>query len=226
MGGSTQTSTSSTAPSNPMVTTTANKLLGGITSAYDKGYAGNPTYPGIGQTTKNAWDTSLSSAYNPSYNAGVGGAIDSYAATARGDNLGGQDEYFQRNLDRTLSDTKADVNSAFGADGRYGSNLHVQSLTDALGGVRDRAYTTELEAARGRQTQAAGMLPSLYGAAQLPGSTMGQIGAQQDDAQTALLARLSSIINGTASTQGSTTSTTSPSTPWWQSLAGLGIALL
>jgi hypothetical protein len=57
MGGSTKTSTSRTAPSNPKVTATMNKLLGGINKEFDAGYGvyGKSLYPGVGGTTRSAW---------------------------------------------------------------------------------------------------------------------------------------------------------------------------
>jgi hypothetical protein len=135
------------------------------------------------------------------YGADVSSALSSFGATAAGENLGGEDPYFQRNLDRTLSDTKADVNSAFGSSGRYGSNLHAETLADSLGGVRDRAYSTELDKSRDRQVQAAGMLPGLkYGD----------------------LSSLAGILGGTASVTGGTSNstTTTPQPPLWQQLLG------
>lgn len=93
---------------------------------------------------------------------------------------------------------------------------------------------------------AASSLPGLYSALQQPSATMGAIGAAQDanqqgilqgnydlsqrqaNNQTDWLAKLSGILSGNAQTSGNTnTSTTStPATPWWQSLAGLGVSLL
>lgn len=134
-------------------------------------------YTGMGANTQGGIDKLVSDPNNAAYGQGVTGAIDSLSKTARGDYLGGNDPYFKRNLDRNLSDTQADVMSSLGADGNLNSDLHIKTLTDALGGVRDRAYSTELDKERGLQTQAIGMLPGAFQAGQLPAQT--QLGAGQ-----------------------------------------------
>ncbi len=86
---------------------------------------------------------------------------------------------------------------------------------------------------------AAGALSGLYDTAQKPGQTLANVGTAQDadkqanllgrhdlfrrqqDAKTDLLAKLSSILQGTAGVGGSTTTQTSPGTPWWQTGIGL-----
>jgi hypothetical protein len=83
-------------------------------------------------------------------------------------------------------------------------------------------------------------LPGQYASSLLPSQTYGMVGSAQDadrqanllgrndlfrrtnDSRTDLLAKLSSILSGTAGAGGSTTTNTEPSTPWWQT----GISLL
>jgi hypothetical protein len=251
MGGSTQTSTStsSSAPSNPAVNNTITSLAQGIESSYKAGAPApfnESLYAGVGDTTRKGWDTSLASAYNPSYASGVGGAIDSYSKVARGDFLDGNDPAFQRDLSRTLDDTGADVNSFFGASGRLGSTPHVNDLVSSLGSVRDKAYMGERDRSRAYQTQAAQMLPSLYSAAQLPAATIGSVGAAQDaDTQAGLmgrydlqsrkdnalsdwLAKHTAISSGNAQAGGMTNTqvNTQPSTPWWMGATSLLGALI
>lgn len=250
MGGGTNTTTatSSTAPANPAVNSAITTLAQGINTEYAKGPKVNPVslYGGVGDTTRQGWDTSLASAFNPSYKSGVEGAIDSYSKVARGDFLDGSDPAFQRDLTRTLDDTAADVNSFFGASGRLGGTSHVTDLSSSLAGVRDKAYMGERDRSRAYQAQAAGMLPSLYSAAQLPAATIGAVGAAKDaDTQATLLgqndlfrrtndagadwlAKFMSIANGAAQAGGTNTTNTqtSPATPWWQSALGLGLAFL
>jgi len=247
MGGSTQTSTatSSTAPSNPAVNSTITSLAQGIQGAYNKGAPdafGESLYAGVGDTTRKGWDTSLASAYNPAYTSGVSGAMDSYSKVARGDFLDGNDPAFQRDLNRTLDDTGADVNSFFGASGRLGSTPHVNDMVSSLGSIRDKAYMGERDRSRAYQAQATQMLPSLYSAAQLPAATIGAVGSaqdadkqaglmgrydlktRQDNALTDWLAKLTSTSSGNAQAGGMTSTqvNTQPSTPWWMG----GVSLL
>lgn len=74
--------------------------------------------------------------------------------TARGDNLNGNDPLFQRDLSRTEDAAGAAVNSAIGSGGRFGSNLHVDTLGRTIGGIDDAARLTERNNALDRQQQA------------------------------------------------------------------------
>lgn len=84
-------------------------------------------------------------------------------------------------------------------------------------------------------------LPGLYQASQQPASTLLTAGAIQDadaqarqqgrydlstrqgNAQTDLLGRLSSIFNGTSGSGGSQTTSSTPGTPWWQTVGQLAV---
>src|SRR5690606_20504312 len=87
---------------------------------------------------------------------------------------------------------------------------------EALGGL-DLSQRSE---SYGRQAEAANMLPQLLSGAQLPSSIAASVGASQDanaaaqqNGQLDYLARLASIINGTAGAAGTTTSTTTQQDP-------------
>ena len=87
-------------------------------------------------------------------------------------------------------------------------------------------------------------MPSLYQGALAPSATQGAVGAAQDantqaallgqndlfrrtaDSKTDLLAKLSSILAGTGGQAGTTTTQSSPATPWWQSALAIGGTLL
>jgi hypothetical protein len=119
-------------------------------------------------------------------------------------------------------------------------------MVSSLGSIRDKAYMGERDRSRAYQAQATQMLPSLYSAAQLPAATIGAVGAAQDaDKQAGLmgrydlktrqdnsvtdwLAKLTSISSGNAQAGGMTNTQTDtrPSTPWWQSALGLGMAFI
>lgn len=70
-------STSTSAPSNPMVTGSLNKLLGQFDSAIDQGAPaqfGKPLYPGVGPTTQQGWTSALTAAQNPMFKTGLNSA--------------------------------------------------------------------------------------------------------------------------------------------------------
>lgn len=237
--GDVQTSKTVTGSANKSVDETLTKLLGGVQQAYDAGpkVFDESLYVGPSGTTKNAWAMATGAASNPAYAGSVDGAIDSIGKVARGDYLGNQDPLFKAALDRASNGVAADVNAAMGANGRYGSNVHVDALTDAVGGMRTNAELDNLRYEQGRQAEAANMLPSLFSSAQLPASVYGTVGAAQDadaaaqqqgdfdlftrqsDAQTDLLAKLSAILGGTAGAGGTTES---KAIPWWSAILGAG----
>lgn len=244
MGGSTNTTTQTSAPSNPAVTNTQNSLLAGI----DKAYAAGPTvfneslYGGQGATTKSGIQSLINSANNSGYSTGVQGAIDSFGRTASGANLGVNDPGYSTIRNKLSNDVLTTTNGAFNNSGLFGSDNNqkqaASGLADSLGALDYQQYNDSQD----RQVQAAGLLPGLYQASQQPASTLLQAGAIQDadtqaalqgrydlsqrqgNAQTDLLAKLSSILQGNAAVAGTTQTQTSPARPWWESLAGVGIA--
>ncbi|CDP52354.1 hypothetical protein [Devosia sp. DBB001] len=246
MGSSTNTTTSSTAPSNPNVTATVNKLLGGVNSAYDAGAKtyDKSLYAGVGDTTKNAWDTSLAAAKDPAYAAGISGAISDFGDIAAGKRFGTDDPGYAALRSKVADDTLTDVNSWYNAAGRMGGASNVNAASEGLGNALASLDYSNFQNDQARQERAAQMLPGLFNAGQLPGATIGAVGAAQDadqqaarqgdydlftrkaNANTDLIAKLSSILAGNAATSGSTTTQTSPSTPWWQGALGLGLGIL
>jgi hypothetical protein len=237
--GDVKTNTTTSGPASPKVTETLNKLLGGVGEVYDAGpkVFDESLYTAPSGTTTNAWAMAKDAATNPAFAGGIGGAIDSYSKVARGDYLDNQDPLFQQALDRATNKTAADINASMGANGRYGSDVHVDAMTDAIGGMRTNAELDNLRYEQQRQGEAANMLPQLFGAAQLPSSVFGQVGAAQDadaaaqqqgaydlftrqnEAKADQLAKLSAILSGTAGAGGTTQSTVMP---WWQAAIGLG----
>lgn len=328
-----ETTTTTTGPSNKRVNKTLNKLLGGINDAYDAGSSvfDRSTYVGPSDETRNAWAMSTGAASAPWFKTGVdtatgfnndllsrggltagqrgamGTASDATAGygnifdeagnpsltedtlmdVARGKYLTETDPNFQAMIDRQANRTAADINASMGANGRYGSNVHVGALGEEIGALRTGAAVQERNMQLGRQMdalsaiegrrdagtatrlsalsgqlggagqlygmeqggidnsqQAAAMLPQLFSTAQLPASVYGAVGAAKDADATAkvlgekdlfdrtanadldLLTRLSAILGGTAGVSPTTTTSTQPTTPWWQTLAGLGLGAL
>ena len=122
-------------------------------------------------------------------------------------------------------DVLSSTNRAFNSSGMFGSDQNqaaaARGLAEALGGL-DLSQRSE---SYGRQTEAATMLPQLLSGAQLPSSIAASVGASQDAAANAAaagptdyLARLTSILGGTAASAGTTQ--TAPQAPLWQQLLG------
>lgn len=247
--GSTQTSQvqSTTTPTNPEVTATLNTLMQGVRNQYAQGpkVFNQSLYSPAGATTQMGWNTALGAAQNPSYMQGVNGAIRDQADVASGKYLNETDPNYQAMIDRAANGTAADINAAMGADGAYGSNVHVGALADQIGALRTNAAVQERQMELQRQQQAIANLPGLYGASQMPAASIGAVGAAQDanqnailqgqndlfrrqnDAGTDYLSRFFSMLGSGAQVGGSTTNqvTTTPQAPWWQSALGLGLAL-
>lgn len=213
-------------PNNPKVQQTIDQLLGGVQSVYGKGASAFPEskYAGVGPTTLNAWSMGKNAAGNPQYTTAIndamgyagdlaGGSGPSLTEQTLGDVAAGKyldntDPNFMAMLDRITNGTRADINASLGADGAYGSNIHVGALADELGGLRTRALADNRAFEIGRQQQALGaiegtrqqgvantfaaqnQLPQLLAGGQLPASYMGAIGAAEDaDRQAALMGR-------------------------------------
>jgi len=249
-GGGTQQTTSTTGPSNPNVTATQNKLLTGLQSTYDAGVKPfeKSLYAGAGDTTQSAWNMGLGSANQPAFTSGISGAMTDFGEVAAGNRFGMDDPGYAALRAKAGQDTLRDVGSAFTSSGRFGGGSYVDQATESLGnvyaGMDYQNYQNDIQ----RQQQAAQMLPGLYGAAQLPASAMGAIGAAQDqDSQAQLMAendlfrrtndvgwdrdaRASSVLAGTAAGAGQETTNIEPATPWWQTMGagalGLGAMFL
>ena len=245
-GNDTQTSSTSTAPTNSNVTNTTNKLLGGIDNAWAAGPStfNESLYAGLGTDTKTGLGNLWNVANNPNYLNSVQGSINTLGQTASGANLGQNDPGYATMRAKLGNDVLTSTNGAFNNSGLFGSDNNKYSaasgLADSLGALDYRQYNDSQD----RQVQAAQMLPDLYGALQAPANTQLQVGAIQDadkqaalqgrydlsqrqgNAQTDLLAKLSSILAGNAQAGGSTTTSTTPTTPWWQSAIGIGLGAL
>lgn len=233
-GNDTQTVSSTSGPTNPMVDSTTTKLLTGLQGQVDKGTAvfGQSLNPGAGQTTQNSWNAMLNAGNNPAYSAGVKGATADFADAAAGNQYGANDAYYAQKSDDTLRD----VNAMFTNSGRFGSGSHVGTATESLG----RVNAENIAADRQWQTQAAQMLPGLYQGGMAPAGIMAGVGAAQDanalglrqgendlfrrqnDAGWSTLGQATSILAGNAGAGTQQQSTTSPETPWWQQVLGAG----
>ena len=168
---------------------------------------------------------SLLAGANPAgYSQGIGGAISSFADTAAGKNIGVEAPGYRAVRDNLRSDIMGDVNASIGGSGRYGSNIHTDTLTDSLASNLGALDMAQYNAGQDRQVQAAGMLPGLQQAAQQPGLTQLLAGGAQDSANNADFNRFLQLLqanNSTAETPGM-----EQEAPWWQTLAGTALSLL
>lgn len=229
MGGTTQTSTSSTAPSNPDVTATTSTLAKGLGALATPGAT---TYTAPGSTTTGGQAASLAAANNPLYSNAVNGAIGSFGNIAAGNQFGTNDPGYAALRNKLSNDVLTSTNQSFNNSGLFGSDSNQKAaasgLADSLGALDYSNFQNDQQ----RQAQAAGLLPGLFSAAQLPSSVQQSVGASQDAAANAqqngqldFLSRLTSAAAGNAASAGTTTTNTQPGTPLWQSLLGGGIGL-
>lgn len=216
----TNTSSSTSAPTNPQVTATTNNILGKLDTAIN---AGSPVfdkslYTGQGATTQQAQQNALDVA-NP---------------VAAGERFGQDDPGFAALRQRAGEDTLKGVNSTFTNSGRFGSGSHVGAATEGLGNVFSELDYNNYQRDLARQQQAIGTIGAV-GAAQDADTSAQRQGEndlfqRQEGALFNTLGRGSSILSGTASGSGNTTTNTQtqtqPSTPWWQSAIGLGAAFV
>lgn len=167
-----------------------------------------PGYQTLRNTLSNNVLGSTNAAFN---NSGLFGSDNDQTAAALGltQGLGGLD---YQNYQQSLTNQSNDLQNQLGATNN--------AATISQQGV-------------GNQGALSALLPSLYQAGQLPAQTQASVGAAQDantqnlaNKNINLLGQLSSILNGTAQTAGTTTSTSTPAPSTLQSLLGLGVSLL
>lgn len=166
----------------------------------------------------------LSSANPAGYSEGIGGAISSFADTAAGKNIGVEAPGYRAVRDNLRSDIMGDVNASVGGSGRYGSNIHTDTLTDSLTANLGALDMGQYNAGQDRQVQAAGLLPQLQQAATMPGLTQLLAGGAQDSANNADFNRFLQLLQ--ANTASSETPGMEQEAPWWQTAIGTGLSLL
>jgi hypothetical protein len=246
MGSSNTTSSSSTTPNSALAGPTADTLLKGVQSIWNKGpqVFNQSLYAPAGATTQGAWNSSLAAANNPTYTAGVNGALATTAQQAAGNSVGLNDPAYAKMRADLGNQVLTDTNASFNNSGLFGSDNNqtaaTKGLTDALGSLDYGQYLNGQQ----QQQQAISDLPGLYADAQQPSATAGAVGAAQDtnaqniltgnadlfnrqkNGQLGLLQQLLPSLSGASSVGGSTTTQTTPTTPWWQSALGLGLSFL
>jgi hypothetical protein len=227
-----QTSTSSTAPSNPDVNPTLSKLLKGVQGQYDatpQGFAFDKSlYAGTGATTDNALSTMLSGATNPAAGQAFGNTFNEVSDIAAGNRFGMNDPGYAALRSKVASDTLTGTNRAFNESGLFGADSNQRAagegLANALAGLDYGNYQQDIQ----RQQQAQASQAGAFQNTLLPGQAALGVGQLQDaDAQAALqgesdlalrqfnaptdfLAKLSSILAGNAASGGTNSSTTTP----------------
>jgi hypothetical protein len=227
-----QTSTSSTAPSNPDVNPTLSKLLKGVQGQYDatpEGFAFDKSlYAGTGATTDNALSTMLSGATNPAAGQAFGNTFSEVSDIAAGNRFGMDDPGYAALRSKVASDTLTGTNRAFNESGLFGADSNQRAagegLANALAGLDYGNFQNDQQRQERAQASQAGAFQNTL----LPGQAALGVGQLQDaDAQAALqgesdlalrqfnaptdfLAKLSSILAGNAASGGTSSSTTTP----------------
>lgn len=156
----TDTTTSSTGSSSPVIRATLDKLFGGLGKAYDAGAPpafNSSLYSPAGATTQAGWSSALTAANNPDYKAGIGTATKYENGLLRGGGLtggqksalmnttalGGQyaglaDAYgqdapgYQALRDKVSNDTLSSVNSVFNNSGRFGGGSNAKAAGEGV----------------------------------------------------------------------------------------------
>lgn len=217
MGGDdTETSSQTNAPSNPDVNPTISKLLKGVQGTYDTAQS-----TGIPGALSKGWDAQRAAANNPDYARGISGATSDYADIASGNRFGMNDPGYAALRAGLQDDVTTGVNATLEGSGRFGSGSHATALaselTKSLGGLDYANFQNDQQ----RQDTATQMLPSLFAAGQAPGSVEASVGQQYQAAPWYNLGQASAIASGNYGAGGSTSTSTTPATPWWQTGASL-----
>lgn len=230
MGDDTETTTQTTGVTDPNLKALLSKVSKGIGSTYQ---TGGTTYTAPGAATTGGWADTLAALNNPAFSSGVSGAMDSYARRASGAELGADNPAYAAVRDRIANDVTTRTNGAFNNSGLFGSDDNRESLGRGLGDALGNFEYANLQADYGRQAEGADMLTKLLSASTLPGSIKSGVGAAQDADASAKqngglnyqtqIAQLLGMLTGSAP---QTTTSTQPSTPWWQSAIGLGLSAL
>jgi len=230
MGSSTNKTTTTSGIANQDLNATVSKLAKGISSSYKPGTS---SYVAPGSNTTGGWQASLDAAGNADYSGGLAGAISSYGNRAAGNELGINDPLYAAQRERLNNDVSKSVMGSFNNSGLFGSDSNIKGLTEALAGAQGGLDLQQRTESYGRQSEAANLLPQLFSGAQLPSSIQQSVGASQDadkaaqaNGQYDYLAKFANLINGTAQSGGTTSTTSTPTTPLWQQILGLGVSAL
>ena len=232
MGGGTNTTTQTSGLSNPAMNAAATTIGNQLNTQLATGvrpFTGSLA-PDLSSATMGGVNALTNNPNNAAYGQGITNAIGQQAQIAAGNF--GNDPTRQRLID----DVSTNTNAVLQGSGRFGSGSHENALIDQVGGsLAQYDY--------GRQQQAIANLPTLYQSSMLPATAQLQGGqildaqalAKAQDAERLFdqsanagwnnLQRGASIFSGSAPASGTTTSQTSPATPWYQSLAGGAIGL-
>lgn len=233
MGDNQTTTTNTSGPSDPMVKSTLDQLLGTGSSGLQGILAGGPTYTGPGSTTTSSWQQALAAAGNPAYASGVSGALTDQAAKASGQDIGVNDPTYQALRTQDANDALSTVNGVFNNSGRFGGGSNAMAAGTGVENALDNLDYTQMQNGQQQQQQAITNLPNLFTALQAPSATAGAVGSAQDAATQAganqnltFSQQLSQILGGLTPSAGTTSTSTAPATPWYQALLGAGISAI
>jgi hypothetical protein len=193
-GGSTQTSTQTSAPwsgAQPYITDLLARGQKVTKSPFDF-YNGDNIAPfspeqqlGFGLQTQRAM------AGSPTLNAGN----NQLTSTLNGDYLGpNTNPWLKGNVDQAMDDVTGRVNSQFN-NSNFGSTAHQETLQRGLGDVAESMYGGNYQAERGRQVGAIGMAPSLANADYMDAQALQDVGAQRQGLANQYLGNNQNVYN-------------------------------
>lgn len=179
----------------------------------------NTPAPAPSEGTTSGISSLLSGADPGGYSGYITNAIGSFGDIASGKNIGVEAPGYRAVRDNLRSDIMGDVNASVGGSGRYGSNIHTDTLTDSLASNLGALDMAQYNAGQDRQVQAAQLLPQLQTAATQPGLTQLMAGQAQDSVNNADFNRFLQLLQ--ANNASSDTAGLKDETPWWQSALSL-----
>lgn len=157
-------------------------------------------------------------AFNPAYSNGVQGAIGDFGQIASGQRFGTNDPGYATLRQNVANDATTAANSVFTNAGRFGANSHARAIGEGVGNALAGLDYSNFANDQQRQFTAAGMLPGLYSAAQMPAQQqlgLGEYLDQNGDPGYNRFKELASIFAGTSQAPGM-----GEQVPWWQQALG------
>lgn len=226
-GGGTETTTQTSGLANPELDKAVSTIGSKLNTALATGQKvyGESLVPNLSSQTTAGIAALGSNPNNSIFSSGVSGTLGQQAQIAQGNF--GNDPLRTRIMD----DVQAQTSSLYNAAGRFGGDSNKEAFTENLVGAL-APYDMQ------RQQQAIGNMGALYGMSNMPASAQLQAGQIMDAFNTARvqdnarlfdaqnnapwndLSRATGILAASAPSAGTTTSTTTPTAPWWQQALG------
>lgn len=241
-GGGTETTTQTSGLANKQLDTAVSTIGSKLNTALGTGQKvyGESLVPNLSSQTQAGIGALTNNPNNATYGSAISNTMNDFGAIASGQRFGMNDPGYAALRNNVIDDVTTASNATFQGSGRFGSESHRENFNEGLGNALAGMDYANFSNDQQRQMQAAGMLPGLYTASNMPASAQLQAGQIQDTWNTAQvqdkarlfdaqnnaqwndLSRATGILAASAPSAGTTTSTTTPTAPWWQQMLGAG----